>query len=224
MPSKGKIMKSDIDFQNEILDELAWDSRIPDASIAVNVCKGIATLTGHLDTYAEKIAVKSAAEKVLGLHTLILNISVTPPKIHQRTDTEIAAAIEHVFSWSTPVPREKVKIAVNDGWIILDGELDWNFERRAVEKLIRPLKGIVGITNNISLKSHVIPQSISNRIKETLHRQVSQKTPNIDIYIDGSIITLRGQVQSLAEKNAMEGATWSAPGVSKVNSQLTIGL
>ncbi len=217
-------MKSDVDFEKEILDELAWDSRIPDCDIVVRVCNGVATLTGHLDTYAEKIAVKSAVEKVLGLHTLILNVSVTPPKIHQRTDTEIAAAIEHVFSWSTPVSREKVRITVNDGWINLSGELDWNFERRAVEKLIRPLKGVVGITNNISLKSHVIPQSISNRIKETLHKQVSQKAPNIDIYVDGSIITLRGQVQSLAEKNAMEGTTWSAPGVSKVNSQLTIGL
>lgn len=218
------IMKSDVDFQNEILDELAWDSRVPDARIAVTVCNGIGTLTGNLDTYAEKLAVKKAAENVLGLHTLILDVSVDPPKIHQRSDTEIAAAIEHVFSWSTPVPRKKIKISVNDGWITLTGELDWHFERDAVEKLIHPLKGVVGITNNISLKSHVIPQSISNRIKETLNRQVSQKAQNVDIFVDGGTITLRGQVQSLAEKNAMEGTTWSAPGVSKVNSQLTIRL
>lgn len=217
-------MKSDIDFYNEILDELTWDSHVPDARIAISVCNGVATLTGQLDTYAEKLAVKSAAENVLGLHTLILDISVDPPKIHQRSDTEIAAAIEHLLSWSTPVSRKKLRIAVNDGWIFLAGELDWDFERRAVEKLIHPLKGVVGITNNISLRPHVIPQSISNRIKETLVRQVSQNAQDIDIHVDGSIITLRGRVQSIAEKNAMEGTTWSAPGVSKVNSQITIGL
>lgn len=215
-------MKSDNEIHNEILDELVWDSRIPDARIAVSVCNGVATLTGQLDSYVEKLAVKDAAEHVSGLHTLVLDVSVSPPAAHQRNDTEIAAAIEHILGWSTPVARNRVKISVNDGWVTLSGELEWNFERRAVEKLIAPLKGVVGITNNIALKSHVIPLSISRRIKQTLDRQVSQKSGNIDIFVDGGMITLRGQVQSLAEKNAMEWNSWSAPGVSRVNSLLTI--
>lgn len=217
-------MATDSVLQKNIRDELLWDPRIVGAGISVSVQNKVATLTGQLDSYAEKIALKQAVERVIGVESLVLNVFVKPPKIHQRSDTEIAAAIEHVFSWSTPVPREKIEILVDNGWVSLSGELDWNFQRIAVERMIRPLKGVVGITDTISLKPRDLPKSASNRIRETVIRQVAREPKNIDISLDGCVITLRGQVQSWAEKNATEGAMWSVPGISKVNSQLTVGI
>jgi osmotically-inducible protein OsmY len=115
-----------------------------------------------------------------------------------------------------------VKVAVEKGWVTLEGELDWNFQRRAVERMVRPLKGVVGISDNIRLKALPLPTNLSNRIQEALTRQAMREAKRIEIAVDGSVVTLRGHVHSWAERSSAEGATWSAPGVSRVNNQLTV--
>ncbi len=131
--------------------------------------------------------------------------------------------MEHALSWNTSVPQDRVKLTVEKGWVTLSGELDWNFQRRAVERMIRPLKGVAGITDNIRLKTLPLPVNLSHRIEEALTRQATREAKRIEIELDGSVVTLRGRVHSWAEKNAAEGATWSAPGVSRVNNELTVG-
>jgi len=131
--------------------------------------------------------------------------------------------VEHALSWNTSVPQDRVKLTVEKGWVTLSGELDWNFQRRAVERMIRPLKGVAGITDNIRLKTLPLPVNLSHRIEEALTRQATREAKRIEIELDGSVVTLRGRVHSWAEKNAAEGATWSAPGVSRVNNELTVG-
>jgi osmotically-inducible protein OsmY len=215
-------MKTNLDLQRDVIEELAWDPLVPEARIGVAVKDGVVTLTGHLDTYAEKVAVKHAVERVAGVKTIALEVDVVPLGSHQRSDTEIASAVEHVLGWSTSVPREKVKVMVEHGWVTLNGELDWNFQRKAVERMIRPLKGVVGITDNIRLKATAVPASLSNKIKDALVRQVEREAKRIQISVDGSVVTLKGPVHSWAERNAVEGVIWSAPGVSRVNSQLTV--
>jgi osmotically-inducible protein OsmY len=111
---------------------------------------------------------------------------------------------------------------VEKGWLTLSGELDWNFQRRAVERMLRPLKGVIGITDNITLKVLPAPVNIATRIQDALLRQASREARRIDISMEGSVVTLRGHVHSWAEKNAAEGATWSAPGVSHVNNELKV--
>jgi osmotically-inducible protein OsmY len=215
-------MKTDSDLKKDVLAELLWDPLVPETKIGVAVNEGVVTLSGHLDTYAEKVAAKRAIERVAGVKAIAVELTVIPVGLHQRTDTEIATSIEHVLGWNTSVPQDHVKVTVEKGWVTLNGELDWNFQRRAVERMIRPLKGVVGITDNIRLKELPVSVNISTRIQDALTRQAVREAQRIEILVDGSVVTLRGHVHSWAERNAAEGATWSAPGVSRVNNQLVI--
>lgn len=215
-------MKTDSDLKKDVLAELLWDPLVPETKIGVAVNEGVVTLSGHLDTYAEKVAAKRAIERVAGVKAIAVELTVIPVGLHQRTDTEIATSIEHVLGWNTSVPQDHVKVTVEKGWVTLGGELDWNFQRRAVERMIRPLKGVVGITDNIRLKELPVSVNISTRIQDALTRQAVREAQRIEILVEGSVVTLRGHVHSWAERNAAEGATWSAPGVSRVNNQLVI--
>jgi osmotically-inducible protein OsmY len=215
-------MKTDSDLKKDVLSELSWDPLVPEARIGVAVHAGVVTLSGHLDTYSEKIAAKRAVERVAGVKAIALELDVVPVGIHQRSDTEIATAIEHVLGWNTSVPQDRVKVTVEKGWVTLSGELDWNFQRRAVERMVRPLKGVLGITDNIRLKTLPISVNLSARIQDALTRQAMREARRIDIAVDGSVVTLSGRVHSWAERNAAEGVTWSAPGVSRVVNELVI--
>lgn len=215
-------MKTDSDLKRDVLSELLWDPLVSDTKVGVTVNEGVVTLTGHLDTYAEKVAAKRAAERVSGVKAIAVEIDVIPAGAHQRSDTEIALAVEHALSWNTSVPQDRVKVAVEKGWVTLMGDLDWNFQRRAVERMVRPLKGVVGITDNIKLKTLPVPLKLRERIQDALTRQAMREARRIDVIVEGSEVTLRGQVHSWAEKNAAEGASWSAPGVVSVNNQLTV--
>ena len=215
-------MKTDSEIKNDVLSELLWDPLVSETKVGVTVNEGVVTLTGHLDTYAEKVAAKRSAERVSGVKAIAVEIDVIQAGIHQRSDTEIALAVEHALSWNTSVPQDRVKVAVEKGWVTLTGDLDWNFQRRAVERMVRPLKGVVGITDNIQLKTLPIPLKLQERIQDALTRQAMREARRIEVSVEGSEVTLRGHVHSWAEKNAAEGATWSAPGVVRVNNQLTV--
>jgi osmotically-inducible protein OsmY len=126
------------------------------------------------------------------------------------------------LSWNTSVPQDRVKVTVEQGWVTLTGDLDWNFQRRAVERMVRPLKGVVGVTDNIKLKTLPVPLKLRERIQDALTRQVMREARRIEVLVEGSEVTLRGQVHSWAERNAAEGASWSAPGVTRVNNLLQV--
>lgn len=151
-----------------------------------------------------------------------------------KTDSELKRDVLAELSWDPLVPESRVGVAVDSapqgrvrvvvekGWVTLSGELDWNFQRRSVERLIRPLKGVIGITDDIRLKAMAVPSNLSSRITDALTRQATREAKRIEIEVDGSVVTLRGHVHSWAERTAAEGVTWSAPGVSRVNNQLVV--
>ena len=215
-------MKTDSEIKKDVLSELLWDPLISETKVGVTVNEGVVTLAGHLDTYAEKVAAKRAAERVSGVKAIALEIEVIPSGVHQRSDTEIALAVEHALSWNTSVPQDRVKVTVEKGWVTLKGDLDWNLQRRAVERMVRPLKGVVGITDNIQLKTLPVPLKLQERIQDALTRQAMREARRIEVAVEGSEVTLRGHVHSWAERNAAEGASWSAPGVTRVNNQLLV--
>lgn len=215
-------MKTDSEIKKDVLSELLWDPLVSETRVGVTVNEGVVTLTGHLDTYAEKVAAKRAAERVAGVKAIAVEIDVIPVGSHQRSDTEIALAAEHALSWNTSVPQGCVKVTVEKGWVTLKGDVDWNFQRRAVERTVRSLKGVVGITDNLQLKTLPVPLKLQERIQDALTRQAMREARRIDVSVEGSEVTLRGHVHSWAERNAAEGASWSAPGVTRVNNQLLV--
>jgi len=192
-------MKTDSEIKKDVLSELQWDPLISETKVGVTVNEGVVTLTGHLDTYAEKVAAKRAAGRVSGVKAIALEIDVIPAGIHQRSDTEIALAVEHALSWNTSVPQDRVKVTVEKGWVTLTGDLDWNFQRRAVERMVRPLKGVVGISDNIQLRTLPVPLKLQERIQEALTRQAMREARRIEVSVEGSEVTLRGHVHSWAE-------------------------
>jgi len=216
-------MKTDAQLKKDIESELDWDPAVKAANVGVAVKDGIVTLTGHLETHAEKFAVEQALQRVAGVQAIAIELDVKLAPDHIRSDTEIAAAAESALTWHALVPAERIKVTVEKGWITLGGEVDWEYQRRNAESTVRPLTGVIGVSNGIALKPRVSPSHIADRIREALTRQAEREANKIDVTVTGSNVTLRGVVHSWSERAAAQGAAWSAPGITTVNNELKIG-
>ena len=215
-------MKTDSELKEDVLSELAWDPLVPNAKVGVSVDAGVVTLLGHLETYAEKVAATRAVERVCGVKAVAVELDVRPLFAHKRTDTEIAAAAERALEWNTTIPPGSVKLVVENGWVSLSGVLDWNFQRRAVERMIRPMQGVVGISDSIQLRSVALPSDVASRVQAALIRQAVRAAHHVSITMDGSTVSLRGTVHSIAERVAIEGAAFSTAGVTAVENHLRV--
>ncbi|MEO8805536.1 MAG: BON domain-containing protein [Burkholderiaceae bacterium] len=215
-------MKTDAELKRAVEAELAWDPTVISTSIGVAAKNGVVTLTGHLETYAEKRAAEKALRRVTGVKAIALELDVRLSPEHRRSDTDIAAAAQSTLTWNTLVP-DKVRLTVDQGWVTLQGEVEWDFQRRSVEKAIRPLTGVLGISNEITLRPRVSPADLQQQITDALKRQVDREMKHLDIRVDGATVTLRGKVNSWHERDAASGIAWSAPGVRGVVNELTIG-
>lgn len=215
-------MKSDEQLKKDVEAELEWDASINATNVGVAVKDGVVTLTGHLDTFTEKRMVERAAQRVAGLRALAVELDVRLAADHVRSDSEIARAVETAFQWSSLVPFDRIKVKVEKGWVTLTGEVAWDFQRRKAESAVRPLIGVVGITNLITLKSQVSPSNITKRISDALKRQAEREANAIEVIVKDSTVTLEGSVHSWAERAAVQGATYSAPGITQVINKLTV--
>lgn len=216
-------MKTDAQLQADVRDELAWDPSIQATHVGVAVQDGVVTLTGHLDTFAEKSAVERAVLRVRGVRALAIELDVKLAPDHQRSDSEIAQAAEAALQWHAQVPPDRVRLKVEKGWVWLAGELDWEFQRQAAQKAIRTLVGVVGVHNGITLKPTLTPAHVKLRIHDALARHAEREARNIEVRVDGATVTLRGRVDTWADRAAVQGAVWSAPGIGLVVNELTVG-
>lgn len=217
-------MKSDLQLQNDVLAELKWDPIVNATDVGVIVKDGVVTLTGQLASFAEKYAAERAAQRVGGVKALAVELTVRLPSTHERTDAEIASAAEHAIEWNSLVPKGKVHPLVEKGRITLNGEVEWDYQRRAAEKSLRNLLGVTGVTNLVTVKPKVNAADIGKKIQDALVRHASREARHIDISVDGSQVTLEGTVNSWAERRAAQGVAWSAPGVTTVVNHLDIGI
>jgi osmotically-inducible protein OsmY len=217
-------MKTDAQLRKDVEAELEWDHSVNATHVGVAVKDGVVTLSGHLETYAEKAAVERAAQRVGGIRGLAVELDVKLAPGHVRSDSEIALAAQSALSWHALLPAERIRIKVEGGWVTLGGEVDWDHQRRNAEKTVRTLTGVVGVTNGITLKPHAMPANIGSRIREALSRQAAREAQGIEISVDGDTVTLKGTVHSWAERRAAIGAAFSAPGVTRVVNDLRIGL
>lgn len=214
--------RSDQEIQQDVLDEFKWDARLKPNEIGVIVKDGIVALTGWVDSYGKKWAAEEAALRVRGAKAVANDIEVRLPGSSERTDDEIAAAVVRALQWDIFVPADKIKVTVSKGWVTLEGEVEWQFQKQDAERDVRSLWGVKGVTNLITVKPAVRPSDVREKIEQALIRSAKTDADRITVDVDGSTVTLRGTVHSYAEKEEAERAAWQAPGVSSVKNQIRV--
>jgi osmotically-inducible protein OsmY len=215
-------MKTDQHLKNDVSEELTWDPSINAARVGVAVKDGIVTLSGHLDTYAEKHAIERVVQRVRGVQGIAVEIDVKLDPSHQRSDTDMAAAAESMLRWHSLVPADNIQLQIEKGWITLRGEVDWEYQRREAEKAVRSLTGVTGVSNAITLKAHATPADVTSRIRNALVRHAENEARHVEVTVNGNTVTLHGSVDSWVERASAASAAWSAPGVAHVVNELKI--
>ena len=216
-------MKTDFDIQQDVLRELAWDTRLKATAIGVAVDQGIVTLTGTVGSYAARMGAQDAAHRVEGVLDVANDLEVKLPGDATRTDTEIAQAVRQALEWDVLVPDERIQSTVSNGWVTLRGTVDYATERQDAERAVRHLAGVRGVTNGI----FVIPPTLSApqiaaEITGALERRAERAAKRIQVEIQDGTVTLRGPVHSWAERDAVVGAARFTPGVRGVDAHLHI--
>lgn len=215
-------MRPDKELQADIVRELGWEPKVDSANIGVAVDQGAVTLTGHVRTYAELIAAERATARIYGVRAVANELVVKLPGDWTRDDTDIARAISNQLAWNVSIPKDAIKASVSKGWVSLEGLVDWAYQSDVAEKIVRGLIGVKGVTNRVVVKPRIKTKDVQAKITEALHRQAQIDARRIWLTSDDGHVTLHGQVSSWSEAEAAKKAASSAPGVTKVDSDLTV--
>jgi len=215
-------MKTDSAIQQDVKAELDWEPAVNATQIGVEVKDGIVTLAGHVTSFSEKWDAERAAQRVSGVKALAIEIDVILPGSSKRNDADIARAAENLLDWTSNVPKDRIKIMVEGGWVTLSGEVDWEYQRQAIARSIRHLMGVVGVSDQITLKPEASLDNVKSGIKAALSRRAQADVQNITVEVFGDRVTLSGTVFSWSERDLAEHSAWSARGVRSVVDNITI--
>lgn len=215
-------MKTDVQIREDVLDELMWEPMLRPSEIGVAVKDGIVTLSGYVNDYSKKLAAEKAVKRVKGVKAVAEDIQVRLPFEMQKDDEEIAVEVVNALKWNTNIPDEKISVKVDNGWVTLDGELEWQYQRDAALSAVRDLVGINGVINLLKLKPVLSASIIKNNIRKALERNADLEADKINIDASDSTVTINGKVHSWSEKSEAERAIWAIPGVTKVINHLEI--
>lgn len=213
-------MKSDIQVQQDVIDQLKWEPILNAAAIGVSVKNGVVTLSGNVDTYSKKISAERAAKKVAGVKAVAEEIQVGISPFYRKTDAEIAEAVVNALKWNTSVPDDKIKVKVENGVVTLEGEVNWDYQRTSARVAIEHLAGVQMIHNFIMVKPTANQVNVKQKIKEAFSRIATIDADRINVEVIGSRVILTGKVRSFAERDDAVAAAWSAPGVSFIDNKL----
>ena len=214
-------MKTDLQLQQDVLAELDWNPAIDAANIGVEVKDGIVTLSGHVNSFAEKWDAERAARQVGGVQALTVALDVDLPGSSKREDVDIARTVENALLWTISVPSKDLQVVVEAGHVTLSGEVSWVFQREAAVQAVRYLMGVTGVTDQIVIKQHVTTDNVKNQIEASLKRRAHQDAAQINVAVHGAEVTLTGIVPSWTERNLACHAAWGTGGVHNVIDRMT---
>jgi osmotically-inducible protein OsmY len=216
------MMKTDIEIERDVKDELGWNPDLNATDIAVSVNKGVVTLTGFVKSYTDKYEAEAAAKRVAGVVAIANDIEVRMPSVDERPDPEIARDAVAAIKSQLPVSSENIKVVVKNGWISLEGEAEWQYQRSTAETAVRRIKGVKGVNNTIKLMPRAEPSEIKRKIQKAFQRNAEVDSNRIMVEADGSAVTLKGTVRSWIEREEAERAAWAAPGITTVVNQIVV--
>jgi osmotically-inducible protein OsmY len=215
-------MKTDTTLQEDVLAELRWDPRFNAAEIGVTAKDGVITLSGRVAHFAEKAAAVNAAQRVSGVKAVADDIEVRLPGINERTDADIAWAAVNILTWNVFVPHDRITVTVRNGWITLDGTVEWHYQRVAAEHAVHSLLGVRGVTNTITVQPAVTPAAVKVQIEDAFRRTVAFDAQHIIVETEGRRVILSGRVRSWVEREEADAVAWAAPGVYEVENRIVV--
>jgi osmotically-inducible protein OsmY len=215
-------MNVDTELQEKVLDELKWEPGIESAEIGVSVSEGVVTLNGHVPSFMEKLLAERAAQRIKGVRAVANGIAVRIREPHMRDDSEIAKAAADALKWNAAVAAQLIKVSVTRGWIMLEGEVDWQLQKTAAEEAVHALSGVKGVTNLIHIKPTVSANEVRSRIESAFRRNAELDAQGLVVETKDGKVTLRGSVRSWAERQEAERSAWAAPGIATVENLLSV--
>jgi len=215
-------MKTDTQVKHDVQAELDWDPAINATEVGVEVKDRVVTLSGHLSSYAEKLAAEKAVQRVAGVKAVVIELDVRLKHSEKRTDEDIAHAVRSILLWTANMPDEKVKVQVERGFVTLAGEVEWGYQSKLAERVASQVRGVIRVLNQINVRAAVGAADIGKQIDQALARHVEREAKRIKVDVVGGTVTLSGTVDSLIERSVVRGAAWSAPGVHAVIDHLVI--
>jgi osmotically-inducible protein OsmY len=212
---------TDQSLKQAILDELDWDPAVSAAHIGVTARDGVVTLTGHVGSYSEKCSAEHAVGRVSGVRAIAQELEIRYLYVGH-ADEDIAKQALNVLAWDLSVPKDKVKVKIDKGWVTLSGDVNWYYQKSAAEADVRKLLGVMGVSNQITIHPSVQATDVQEKIKAAFKRNAEFEAKNVVVTTDGGKVTLSGRVDSYYERTLAETTAWSAPGVTHVHDQITV--